>query len=366
MASRAGIRPNHYEVLGLNPSASDGEIARAFADAMSMFRVRPVTALAEIGAAYETLRNPAKRREYDRSIGLSPPAPAPRQWAIAAPAVRWAPLAGSPAFAPPPAEQPAERDPVSAIAASLREIARPDALEPSAVRKAPRAEVPKPASEAAIPHFLAEPRADPEVNLEVEERAIDWKRPALAVGGLVVAAGLFGTVAGLSVRDSAQPFGAQSITAAIPAVKARAPSAAPAAVAETSDADVQAPVRSETPPQLRRVSSRRATPRWVEQSAEAEPAASAPARDVTEQAAADPLAPQDADSAGQPVAASLPLPNGVVARTIERIGYSCGKVASSAAVDGSPGVFTVTCSSGQSYQASPVHGRYRFRRLGGH
>jgi hypothetical protein len=30
-----------------------------------------------------------------------------------------------------------------------------------------------------------------------------------------------------------------------------------------------------------------------------------------------------------------------------------------------PGTFKVTCTSGDSYRATPVNGRYRFRRLGG-
>lgn len=69
--------------------------------------------------------------------------------------------------------------------------------------------------------------------------------------------------------------------------------------------------------------------------------------------------------AAAPVATGLPLPNRVVARTIDRIGYSCGGVASTSPVEGeAPGVFKVTCTSGQSYQAKPVNGRYRFRRLG--
>ena len=61
----------------------------------------------------------------------------------------------------------------------------------------------------------------------------------------------------------------------------------------------------------------------------------------------------------------MPLPNATIARTIEKIGYSCGTVASIAAVEGaSPGVFKVTCSSGQNYQATPVNGRYHFRKMG--
>jgi hypothetical protein len=55
----------------------------------------------------------------------------------------------------------------------------------------------------------------------------------------------------------------------------------------------------------------------------------------------------------------------VIARTIGRIGYACGQVAATAAIEGeAPGVFKVTCTSGQSYRAVPVRGRYRFKRLG--
>jgi hypothetical protein len=59
----------------------------------------------------------------------------------------------------------------------------------------------------------------------------------------------------------------------------------------------------------------------------------------------------------------MPLPKPTIARTLHRIGYSCGSVASTSAVDGQAGVFTVTCTSGQSYRASPQHGRYRFKKL---
>jgi hypothetical protein len=61
----------------------------------------------------------------------------------------------------------------------------------------------------------------------------------------------------------------------------------------------------------------------------------------------------------------MPLSNAVIARTIGSIGYACGRVTSTTATE-APGVFTVTCASGQSYRAAPVHGRYRFRRLGNH
>ncbi|HEX5238166.1 MAG TPA: hypothetical protein VFW39_06865 [Sphingomicrobium sp.] len=367
MGSSVAAKANHYEVLGLTPSANESQIARAFADAMSMFRVRPVAALAEISSAYETLRNPAKRREYDRSIGIAPPPSPARQWAIAAPAVRWAPLTGARAFAPPPpaappavqAEQPGEPEPASAIAASLREIARPAPLGPPVQRKRPQPD----AAEPAIPPFLAEPRLD--ADDEQEERAFEWKKPALAVGGFVVAAGLIGTLAGLSVRDNAQSIGGErSVTSALPVAKQHA-TVSSAAVADSSDVETPT-ARNEAPaPKPRHAALRHPAPAWVEHSVpQAEEAATA-AETLAEQTAADPLAPASAVSAPQPVAASMPLPNALVARTIDRIGYACGKVASADAVDGSPGVFRVTCTSGQSYQASPVHGRYHFRKLGG-
>ena len=93
-------------------------------------------------------------------------------------------------------------------------------------------------------------------------------------------------------------------------------------------------------------------PPEVAQADQAQPEAIAIERAVTEVPAA------------APTAANLPLPKSVIARTIGRIGYACGQVASATAVEGSAGVFTVTCTSGHSYRAAPVRGRYHFRRLG--
>ena len=64
--------------------------------------------------------------------------------------------------------------------------------------------------------------------------------------------------------------------------------------------------------------------------------------------------------------ASLPLSKATIARTIGRIGYACGSVASTSAIDGQSGAFKVTCTSGDSYRASQVRGRYHFKRLGSH
>jgi hypothetical protein len=67
----------------------------------------------------------------------------------------------------------------------------------------------------------------------------------------------------------------------------------------------------------------------------------------------------------QGIAADLPVSTKLIARTIERIGYRCGDVSSAAPAEGkAQGVYRITCSSGQTYQATPVRGRYHFRRLG--
>jgi hypothetical protein len=69
----------------------------------------------------------------------------------------------------------------------------------------------------------------------------------------------------------------------------------------------------------------------------------------------------DAQPVAAAVPASLPLSNAAIARTIGRIGYSCGRVASTTAIEGS--AFKVTCTSGDTYRAAPIRGRYRFKRL---
>ena len=80
MANSVKSRPNHYEVLGLSPTASQEEINRAFVREMGMFGARPVAAAAQIGAAFEVLRNAEKRRDYDRALGLGRE---PRVWTMA-------------------------------------------------------------------------------------------------------------------------------------------------------------------------------------------------------------------------------------------------------------------------------------------
>jgi hypothetical protein len=75
----------------------------------------------------------------------------------------------------------------------------------------------------------------------------------------------------------------------------------------------------------------------------------------------------EVDPAPRPSASSSrpPLPDTVIARTLDRIGFRCGSVTSTGRIEGSddPSAYRVTCSSGQSYRASARSGRYRFTEL---
>src|SRR5205823_3143179 len=70
MISAVKSRPNHYEVLGLAPTASADEVAAAFARELS--RPRAFGGIAEVSIAYATLRHPDKRAAYDAALGLKP------------------------------------------------------------------------------------------------------------------------------------------------------------------------------------------------------------------------------------------------------------------------------------------------------
>src|SRR5947199_10766719 len=99
-------RANHYEVLGLNPTATDEEIAQAFARQMRL--PHPVAELAQIGIAFDTLRTPTKRRSYDERLGLRPEpqsqvAPAAMSFRISA---RLAALASPAPIGASPASEP--------------------------------------------------------------------------------------------------------------------------------------------------------------------------------------------------------------------------------------------------------------------
>jgi hypothetical protein len=391
MVSSVKSLPNHYQTLGLSPTASEEDIARAFARAMSGFGARSLGAAAQIGAAFEVLRNPAKRREYDRTLGLAPQ-PRSYQWPING-TVRsnggfmgsaWNDLAKQVASErlPDPRPKPdlqtrlergAEPKIASFIASALRDPANPRVSE-LAAKKAPAAATRQAQSDAALERHLAQLLAvrngEHEDACEEEVRTLDWKRPALALGGLVVAAGIIGTFAGLWVQGGSDeaPQAQAAATTALP--KAQTGSVTtPLPAAATFEPTV--PIQSQQQPTAH---SKTAA---LQRHAIIPPQLTAPSEQLTgteetptappsEQVAAATDQPTAQSPAPAPVEAAMPLPKATIARTIEKIGYSCGTVASIAAVEGaSPGVFKVSCSSGQDYQATPVNGRYHFRKMGG-
>jgi hypothetical protein len=382
MASTVSSRPNYYDALGLSPTASQDEIAKAFGKAMGLFGTPSVAAAAQLGIAFETLRNPAKRRAYDASIGLAPEprpvrAPTTVSFRISARVVNLEPhveqrAAERPAAPEPRREAPPESQASSFIASSLREIAKPVAVEALA-GAGPKAEAPRPTDEPSAAALEQRP-AERERSGEAEDRPIDWRRPAVAVGAVVLAAGLVGALAGVSVKDDEQ--GQVTVTAPVPALKPHPHVAAPAAavgpadaspmLVETAATETQQPVRPrrfEVRPQ--RIAAPQPPASAATAQAEVGQAAdttAAPAQ--SDQAAADPLAPQP-PAIERVAAAGLPLASKLAARTIDRIGYACGEIASATPAEGeAAGVYKVTCTSGQTYRAAPVHGRYRFRRWG--
>jgi hypothetical protein len=384
MDGTARAHPSHYDALGLTPAASEGDIARAFAMKMNAFRWHPAGAAAHVWIAYETLRDRIKRADYDRSLGLAPQRQ--RSWSMAVVQPQWTPFIAS------AREETAERSPsetgrapepqveastprepavdprLESIAATVRELAKP--VDKRGASGPPPRRLPErtvePNLEPLIHEMLTVRQAEKQELRPVEHGPLEWKRPVQVVGGLILAAGLLGAILGLSARDKADSAEAAPARASIHGVAKKQ-----AAIAVPS-AD---PLDAKTVPHLeqsdRLFSSRpmptpsRHSSRPVAGQKSAQDASSEIPETVSEvdsaapgQPAADPLAPQ-------PAAAKLPLSNAVIARTIDRIGYRCGEVASTATIEGAaPGTFKVICSSGQTYQATPLHGRYRFRRSG--
>ncbi len=332
MASTVRSLSNHYETLRLTQAASGNEIVEAFAAQMRAARLRPdipVSRLAELSVAYETLRDPARRRAYDASLGLDraakPDAPSP--------------LA------------PAESRVAAFIATSLREPATP-----------PQAQ--------AVADPVPQPRAAAEPEVVAAKAAgllIDRRGSTVAAGavGLAVLALALSLPQQNPDRIAAATEPAQAVTVGLPPAApvqdyVVPPQPSPAA------ADQHKPVAA-TAPEAEATLAATPEPEDTEQPPAPLPSVEA----ATVETPADPLAPSSdqasstADAGPAPIAATdakLPLPTATIARTIERIGYACGSVASATAVDGAAGAFKITCSSGDSYRAAPVGGRYHFRR----
>lgn len=342
MASTISSRPNHYDALGLSPTATQDEIAKAFGKAVGLFGAHSAAGAARLAMAFETLRNPERRRAYDESIGLGRAPTTPPLMAVSF-RMTARPVSPEPHVEPAPGRS-------SFSASSLREIARPVDLDPS-LRPAAQ-----PQPQTAPPEPLLSSPAEEDV-LGADDLPIDWRRPAVAVGAVLLAAGLVGALAGVSVKGTEQSQA--SVTTALPAAKPRPQITAAESPMpnETAAAPAERPARA----QHAEARPKRVAPEAAA-SLDVPPADGAAAQPASEQVEADPLAPQANTSIATVAAAGLPLASKLVARTIEHIGYACGDVASTSAVDGAAGVYKVTCTSGQSYRAAPLHGRYRFKR----
>lgn len=387
MASSVRSLSNHYETLKVDPTASTNQIVEAFSSQMRNARVRPditIARLAQLSVAYETLRDPAKRRAYDASIGLKPAAPKPLT-------VNVTPFIGAPVMdrlsrladpSPGPAQQP-KQDPRQSVPpesrsgaftpTSVREPAPREHSEPAAQAR-PQLP-PAPIEEAAV--YRAAPSIDEKVEIEDGRFAIGRTAATLGAGviGVAVLAFAMALPGNNPDRLTDLPTRAHNgVTVALPPATGTddavgAPEAAAGAALPSPS------IHHRSGALVRLVRSHPIT----SAAANLQKPGTAPADPLAPQAATVDSAPAqatvpapDGNAADTPAeapvatesAARLPLADATIARTIERIGYGCGRVVSTTAIDGGSGVYRITCSSGDSYRAAPVRGRYRFRRLG--
>ena len=363
MATTVQARPNHYMTLGLTPAASDEQIRDAYEREIILSRVRAFGATTQVSVAYETLRDPAKRKAYDESIGVRrepaavhlpravsfrssahfisgpPPTAAPIEPKADLPPP--APVQAEPTAPPPPEPELAPEPRIAPfLAAALRNPEPPPQAEPA------------PKREVEAPRFLQPRPSLPLLEAEAEETGFNWRQPAIIVGALVGTVALVGAWAGVQAGNDVEA--SPAVTVAVPKAKAD-----PAAAVETA----AEPATSTRNIAFERPAPRpRATPRRAER-AESAPVPQTPSGpfDQIAEAGAVEAVPALTEDAPAETAASLPLSKASIARTIGRIGYPCGQVASTSHILGN--VFKVTCTSGDSYRAAPINGRYRFKRL---
>ena len=375
MADAVRLRPNHYELLGITPAASSTEIAEAFARELRQLPLRPFGSLAEVSLAYETLRDPIKRVAYDASLR---PQSKPAHSLIGRLEGAQSPFLGRPPMGP---AKPAV-DPAPPLAPLVTRSPEPHdetrtapsatALLGQALQPTPREFQPSPRKLPEEIHRLTDAEK-PGIDLQMESDrplrrnsaagSIDWKLPAFAAGALILAVTLGAWTGWEAGNDNDQaPPDRSAMLKISPAKTATAADASPADPPPAlTDALPERRVRRATA--RKRILRDRAPP-TIELSEQA-PTELAQAAEAQSQETAGDQVVAEAPSVAA-TAAKLPLPKAVIARTIGRIGYACGQVASATAIEGgTPGVFKVTCTSGHSYRAAPVRGRYHFRRLGG-
>lgn len=338
MNSTVRSRPHHYEVLGVAGDASTAEIERAFLVKVSLLNPHAFGQITEASVAYQVLKDPARRRAFDRSIGIGgvepadPPLCSGRTWSMRA----------SPT-------QPLAFD----FAATTDEQKREGSNKPDSPPERPL--TPLAEREASTP------RPEPFQLLElaeVEESDDSGRRTMIVAAGIIAAVGIGGALLGRSAGSDPNSHGANSVTVAAPAPQPVQPASIPV------NEPLSLPGEAVEAKRIKRVPKRAAalTPVPAPQ-AHAVPSVASAALSSSPPSLTDEVQP------GAPIAVepappkAMPLSNRTIARTIERIGYPCGSVASTAG--GGGGVFTVTCTSGHSYRAAPVGGRYRFKRQSG-
>jgi outer membrane biosynthesis protein TonB len=131
------------------------------------------------------------------------------------------------------------------------------------------------------------------------------------------------------------------------------PSAEPAEADESGPASVEAPATAAAAEEDAEETKKKPPP-----APDPQPAPSAEAPPAVEAEAAAP----SSSGPDRP-----PLPNAVIARTLDRIGFRCGSVTSTSRIESSddPSAYKISCSSGRTYRASAKSGRFRFRELSG-
>ncbi len=388
MASSVRSLSDHYSILEVAPNATTEEIVRAFSAQMRSVKVRPditVARLAQLSLAYETLRDPQKRRNYDASIGLHRTAPPGLSQFVAAPAAeglleRLDRGADRAARAASPAPEALRTGPASEprlatfIAASVRQ---PVSRNEQQVSAAPPVEDAPAGLHEPVPSFLP---GEGHGALAIEDGQLTIGRTGATLAAAVIGVAILTFAFALPDRNPDRletPVQAQpKVTVALPPeIDAETSPAQPREIEQVAAKTIRtAQARSRNiavPAAAPAVSAATAVEQPNETGATVDAVTSnagdtAPAEGPAQAPipASDEVAVTNPAPASVP-AAALPLSTATIARTIERIGYGCGHVVSTAGVEGAAGVYKISCSSGQVYRASPVKGRYHFRRWGG-
>lgn len=138
---------------------------------------------------------------------------------------------------------------------------------------------------------------------------------------------------------------------------------APAPAAENADAVAPPEAPESAPVETKATEKKAAEKKAVEKKTDDEERSTAPAgaaQGEEKNAATAGRNKSDADAIptrpGRP-----PLDDAEIARTIDRIGFPCGRVVSSEAVASAQGIYKIDCSSGESYQGTTKQGHLFFR-----